>query len=180
VHKTVIGTMKYAVVGVLVALGLIFPPVAIAAAQGSSDPAKPPATDQSAWRLERVWLRQQRSMDRLQFMFDHAQQRLSRAQERIDVAKTQGKDVTSLQTALDVFSAAIQRARPDFESAKGILQSHKGFDPDGKVIDSGLAAATTEEMAHKLEAVRESLLQPGRDLRDAIRTVRAGNRPAAK
>jgi hypothetical protein len=179
-QKTVIGTLNYAVVGVLVALGLIFPPVAVAAAQGSSDPANPPTTDQRAWRLERVWLRQQRSMDRLQFMFDHAPERLDRAQERIDLAKTQGKDVASVQTALDLFSAAMERSRPDFESAKGILQSHKGFDAGGSVTDNGQAAATTQQMAYKLGAVRESLLQPGRDLRDAIRTFRAGNRPAAK
>src|SRR5574340_634301 len=175
-----IGRLLYALMGALVAAALILQPAGIVAAQGFSDPATPPTTDQRGERLERVWLRQQRAMNRLGFMFNHAQQRLNTAQERIDAAESQGKDVASLQTALDAFAEAIRRARPDYESAKGILQSHKGFDDAGRVTDTGLATDTVKQMAGKLEAVRESLRQPSRDFLDAIRAFRAGNRSTSE
>lgn len=174
------GTLRHVLVGILVTMALMLQPAAVVAAEGVSDPGNPPTTDQSELRLKRVWLRQQRAMNRLGFMFDHAQQRLNDAQERIDAAEAQGKDVASLQTALDAFSEAIQQARPDYESAKGILQSHKGFDQSGNVTDVALATATIEQMAGKLEAVRESLRQPGRDLLDAFRAFRASNRPSSQ
>jgi hypothetical protein len=176
-QRNTTGTWKGAIALVLICAALVLQPAVVAKAQVSEAFTRPPTEETGDARLERIWLHQQRSLHRLEFMFDHSQQRLQKAQELIDVARDRGKDVRGLQTALDAFSAALQEARSTYESAVGIVDSHKGFDDQGEVVDSTLAAATVEDMAEKLSAVRDTLLEPGRDLRDAIRDYRRANRP---
>ena len=179
-HKTTMVKLRSTLLGALLAAGLILQPAGVVAAQGVGDPTNPPAAGARDARLERTWLRQQRSLDRLEFMFGHVEQRLENAQQRIDAAKAGGKDVSALQAALDAFSKAIQVAGPSLDSAKGILLSHNGFDEHGNVIDAEAAGTTVEQMSHALEAVRDTMLQPGRALRDALRAFLANNRPTTQ
>jgi hypothetical protein len=159
-------------------LGLATTSIGPARAQGVAEPPVPPVTGEAAaGRLERVWLRQQRALNRLEFMFDHAQQRLDRAQEWIDRAKENGKDVAAIQAALDELAAALEDARPVFDSAQALMASHKGFDANGNVIDADLARQTVDAMDSKLREIRNILLHPGRALGDAIRAFRDANRP---
>jgi hypothetical protein len=176
-RRKMIGTLKYVMAAGLMGAALVLQPAAVVGAQGANVPTSPPTVDTGDARLERTWLRQQRALDRLEFMFVHSQQRLNNAQELIDRAKAQGKDVVALQAALDAFSKALQEARPSFDNAKDILNSHNGFDADGNVVDSARAAVTVEDMSQELDDVRDALLQPGRDLRDAIRAFWESNRP---
>lgn len=149
-----------------------------AQAQAALEPTPPPAPgERRGMRLERTWMRQQRTYSRLTFMFDHAQQRIVRAQELIDQATAKGRDTAGLQAALDGYATAVQSARPAFESVKGILASHKGFDADGRVTEAELAEATVRSMAEQLREIRDVLLNPARALGDALRAFREANRP---
>jgi hypothetical protein len=123
-------------------------------------------------RLENLWERQQVAHDRLGVMFDHVDWRLSRAQQLIDRAKGNGKDVTTIQTALDAVKQAVQQARPIYDSTQGIVASHQGLDANGNVTDSSQAAETVRDMAEKLREIRGLLQVPTKALRDAVRTFR--------
>src|SRR5512140_1310099 len=126
----------------------------------------------TADRLERVWLRQQSIYVRLGLFFDRVDDRISRGQALIVKAKANGKDVTALQQALDAFAAAVKQARPAFESGKGIVPSHQGFDAAGKVVDATKARETVSEMRALLLQIRDTVKPAVMALRDAVRAFR--------
>jgi hypothetical protein len=169
---------KAVLAAAIVALAAATVPPLNAEAQAMLDPGNPPAAnEQRGWRLERAWARQQWLHDRLSYMFDHTQQRIDRAQDFIDRAEANGKDTSAIQAALDAFANAISEARPIFESAKGLVSAHRGFDDSGRVTDASLAAETVQSMAEKLREIRDVLLDPTRGMRDAIRAFWEANRP---
>jgi hypothetical protein len=57
------------------------------------------------------------------------------AQNLIDRVNENGKDTA----ALNAFDNALKEAHSLHESAKGIINSHQGFDADGKVSDHEIA-----------------------------------------
>jgi hypothetical protein len=172
--------LKKLVLSVLAAVLVLtaFPMTSVYAA-GNSDPSTPPKDGQiSNERLERVWARQQKLYERLGRLFDNNDSLLERAQKLIDKAKENGKDVAALQAALDAFEAAIKDARPTYESVKGIINSHQGFDHTGKVTDAEKAKATVQEMNSKLQMIHSMMGETGKALRDAIKAFREANKPA--
>ena len=64
-----------------------------------------------------------------------------------------------------------------YESVKGIINAHKGFDSDGKVTDKELAIETVKDLRAKLKEIRTIVGDPGRALRQAIKAYREANRP---
>jgi hypothetical protein len=98
-----------------------------------------------------------------------------KAQMLIDRAQANGKDVSALQAALDAFEAALKEAQPIYESAKGIVNSHQGFDGNGKVTDAVKAQATVNAMRGKFKEIKDAMNGTGKALRDAIRAFRAAN-----
>jgi hypothetical protein len=160
----------------ILALALLSTPTAYALIPLAT--STPPTEASNTSRLERVWLRQQTRHDRLGVMFDHVQQRINLGQQRIDQAKSNGKDVTALQQALDDFSAAVQQARPIYQGMQGIISSHQGFDANGIVTDATLAAGTVRSMQEDFLSIRDQLSGPAHALRDAVRSFRQANQPA--
>ena len=142
-----------------------------------SDTATPAAP--SFTRLERAWAREQRVYSRMGKFFDNIDTRLERAQQLIDRAKANGKDVSALQAALDAFSAAVKQARPTYEGIKGIISSHQGFDNNGNVVDAVKALETVQDMHGKLKDTRRTVLPAAHALRQAIRDFRDANQPVA-
>ena len=130
-------------------------------------------------RLQQAWVREQRVYDRLTRFFDNIDAREQRGQQLIDKAKANGKDVSALQAALDAFEAAVKRAQPVFESTKGIVASHQGFDASGAITDPVKAFQTVLDMRGKLKEVRQDILPSARALRQAIRDFRSANQPVA-
>jgi hypothetical protein len=170
---------KTVLVALVAALAFAALPVTNAYASGLSDPTDPPPDEarHSGERLERVWARLQRAYERQGRKLERADGMVEKFQGLIDRLEENGKDVTALQAALDVFEEALKDAHPIYESAKGILNSHKGFDEDGKVIDHEKALETVKDLGAKLKEVRQILGEPGRALREAIKAFRDANRP---
>ena len=164
--------------GVTLALATLS--VTNAYASGLSDPTDPPAgeTRRSGERLERVWARLQSVYERQGKMVERAEQMTEKVQNLIDRMNENGKDTTVLQAALDTFEEALKDAHPIYESAKGILNSHQGFDSDGKIIDREKAVETVKELRDKLQEIRQIVGEPGKALREAIKAFRDANRPA--
>ena len=161
-------TLLIALVAALAAASL---PLVNASAAGLDDQNPP----QSNERLERIWARQLRLYERLGNGFDRSVDFVERAQKLIDKAGANGKDVSAVQAALEAFDTALKNAHPVYESGKGIVNSHQGFDNDGKVNDTEKAKETVRAMGGKLKEIQNAMNGAGRALRDTIRDFREAN-----
>ena len=171
---------KTVLIALVAALALAALPFTNVYASGLADPENPLAdtTQVSDERLERAWARLQRVYERQGRILERADAMVERIQDLIDRMEENGKDVTALQAALDAFDDALKEAHPIYESAKGIINSHQGFDADGKVTDHEKAIETVKDLGEKLKEVRELVGEPGKALRDAIKAFRDARRPA--
>ena len=157
------------------ALGVASLPLVRASAAGAYDPPVPPQKQISNERLERIWARQLQRYERLGNAFESKDAFTARIQDLIDRAKAKGKDVSAVQTALDAFEAALKKAQPIYESAKGIVNSHQGFDANGKVTDPVKAQETVLAMRGKFKEIKDAMNGTGKGLREAIRAFREAN-----
>jgi hypothetical protein len=161
---------KTILLALIAALGLASLPLVNVLAAGQNDPASLPTLITND-RLELVWARQLRVYNRM----GHIDQLIERAQRLIGRAKENGKDVSAVQAALDAFETQWKVAKPTYESIKGIINSHQGFDANGKVTDTGRAKATVMEMRDKFKEIRATLNGTGKALREAITAFREAN-----
>ncbi len=154
-------------------LGLAAMPFVSVSAAGQYDPTPPPAErgQISNERLERVWARQIRIYERMGYTDEFVE----RVQKLIDRAKANGKDVSAVQAALDAFEAALKDAHPIYESANGIVNSHQGFDSNGKVTDPQKAQETVKAMREKFKEIKDAMNGTGKALREAIKAFREAN-----
>jgi len=153
------------------ALALASLPLVSVLAAGQRDPITPPQSQISNQRLERIWARQLRLYNR----FGHVNNFMDRIQRLIDRAQSNGKDVSALQAALDGFEAAVKDVHPIYESMKGIVNSHQGFDENGKVTDPAKALETVKAIHEKIQEIKTGLNGTGKTLRDAIKAYREAN-----
>jgi hypothetical protein len=141
------------------------------AAAGPDDPNHPPSGELTNERLERIWARQLRAYEK----WGKSEEFVEKAQALIDRASTNGRDVSAVQSALDAFENAIKDARPIYESANGIVNSHQGFDADGKVTDPEKAKETVHQLGEKMKEIRDAMGGTGQALRESIRAFREAN-----
>ena len=106
---------------------------------------------------------------------ERTDQFVAKVQKLIDRAKANGKDVSEVQAALDAFKSAASRARPIYESIKGIINSHQGFDSSGKVTDPEKAKETVKAMHEKFKEIRAAMNGTGKALHQAIKAFREAN-----
>ena len=162
---------KTILVALIAALGLASLPFVSVAAQGANDTTPPPAGQVSNERLEKVWARQLKIYDRM----GKVNQVVDKVQKLLDRASAKGKDVSTVQTALDAFKVAIKKAQPTYESIKGIINSHQGFDASGKVTDPTKAKETIMAMRGKFQEIKTVMNGTSKALRDAIKAYREAN-----
>jgi hypothetical protein len=165
---------KTLLIVLVAALAVASLPLATASAAGASDPP-PPGREISGERLENIWGRQLRLYEKIGNGFDRSDGFVEKVQNLIDKASTNGKDVTELQAALDDFEAALKDVHPIYESIKGIVNSHQGFDNDGKVTDPEKALETVKAMGEKLREIKGAMNGTGRALHEAIKAFREAN-----
>jgi predicted nucleic acid-binding Zn-ribbon protein len=149
-------------------------PVTSAFAQGEN----PPKAELTTEKLEQVWARQLTNYEKIGKGFDDTDAQIAKFQARIDKAAENGKDVTALQAALDAFESAMKSARPTYASMSGIVNSHQGFDANGKVTDAEKAKSTVQEMRTKMQELKSAMGGTGKALREALKAFRAANKPA--
>ena len=161
---------KTILLALVAALGLATMPLVSVSAAGQLDPPTPPRQI-SDERLERIWARQLRIYQKM----GRADEFVERVQDRIDRARENGKDVSAVQAALDSFEAALKEAKPIYESITGIVNSHQGFDEDGKVIDPEKAQETVKAMREKFQEIKDLMNGTRKALREAIKAFREAN-----
>ena len=161
---------------VALAAALVFAafPVTSAFAQGEN----PPQGELTNAKLEQVWARQLKNYEKIGKGFDDTAAQIAKFQARIDKAAASGKDVTALQAALDAFESALKSAKPIYDSISGIVNSHQGFDANGKVTDAEKAKYTVKEMRTNMVELKSAMGGTGKALREALKAFRAANKPA--
>lgn len=164
-------TVLMAMVAALAVASL--PLVSASAAPSTDDPL--PQREVSAERLENIWARQLRLYEKIGNGYDRSDNFIEKVQMLIDKAGENGKDVSAIQAALDAFEKATKDAHPLYESAKGIINSHQGFDNDGKVTDIEKAKETVKSMGEKLKEIKGAMGGTGRALHEAIKDFREAN-----
>lgn len=159
---------------ILVALSaaLVFAAFPVTSAFAADDPTSTPTSGLTNEKLEKVWARQLKLYERAGKAFTDTDEKIAKIQALIDKAAANGKDVTAVQAALDAFEDALKNTKPIYESIKGIVNSHQGFDANGKVTDFEKAKSTVQEMGAKLKEVKASMDGTGKALRQAIKDLR--------
>jgi hypothetical protein len=164
---------KTLLVALIAALAMASLPFTSVSAQESDPPA--PQGQVTNKRLEKVWAKELRVYERLGKGFERSDEFVEKLQSWIDRVTENGKDASGVQSALDAFEAAVNNAHPVYESAKGIVNAHQGFDENGKVTDSEKAKETVKSMGEKLKAIKDAMNGTGRALHEAIKDFREAN-----
>ncbi len=99
----------------------------------------------------------------------------STAQQLIDAAKAEGKDTTSLETALAQFNTDIANAQSEHDQAASILGAHNGFDANGSVTDLSAARQTVVDARTALRSAHASIVQAVTTFRQAVEQWRTTN-----
>jgi hypothetical protein len=149
-------------------------PVTSAFAQGEN----PPKGELVNAKLEQVWARQLKNYEKIGKGFDDNDAQIAKFQIRIGQAAANGKDVTALQAALDAFESALKSSKPIYDSMNGIVNSHQGFDANGKVTDAEKAKSTVKEMRTKMLDLKSAMGGTGKALHEALKAFREANKPA--
>ncbi len=173
--KIVMWLKKTLLIGVVASLGLSALPLASVYALSPNDTPTP--TQISNDKLQQIWAKEQLVYAKIGTLLDRADLMIPKIQALIDKAKQNGKDVSAVQAALDAFSNAVKQAHPIYESAKGIIASHQGFDDTGAVTDPTKALETVKDLRNKFLEIRQVIGDTGKNLRQAIKDFRAANQP---
>lgn len=159
------------------AAALVFAAFPVTSAFAADD--NPPATGEvSNEKLEKAWARQLQRYEKLGKAFEDVDAHIAKFQERIDKAAENGKDITALQAALDAYAAALNTAQPTYDSIAGIVNTHAGFDAEGKVTDAEQAKSTVEQMRTKMQEIKSTMGGTFKALREALKAFRDANKPA--
>ncbi len=162
---------KTVLLALIAALGVASLSFVSAFAAGSNDPSAPPHGELTDERLEQIWAKQLHAYEKIGKTDDA----IGKLQGLIDRLAEHGKDVSDLQAALDAFADAAEGAKPIYESAQSIIDSHAGFDANGKVTDSEQAKETVRAMGEKLKEIKDAMGGTGKALRDALHAFREAN-----
>ena len=163
----------------LMAAVMVAVPAAPALAQPPAPAPPAPGQVRQGDRLERLFNRELRVLDREQKALERAGQRAARIQERIDNLKSQGKDTSKLEEALADFRAGIASAQSFFNAAKGILDARAGFDANGNVVDLAAARGTVREAGKAERQFFQAMRKAVRELLRDIREYRKSTEPKA-
>ena len=161
---------------ILVALAAALVFAAFSMTNAFAQGKNPPKGEVSNEKLEQAWARQLKNYERIGKGFEDTDAQIAKFQERLDKAAANGKDVTALQAALNAFESALKSAKPTYTGINGIVNSHQGFDANGKVPDREKAKATVQEMRTKLQELKSAMGGTGKALREAMKAFREANK----
>lgn len=158
------------------AAALVFAAFPVTSAYAADDTL--PATGEvSNEKLEKMWARQLQAYEKIGKTFEDTDAHIAKFQQRIDKAAENGKDVTDLQAALDAYSVALKAAQPKYTSMAGIVNTHAGFDADGKVTDAEQAKSTVQQMRTSMQELKSTMGGTFKALREALKAFREANKP---
>ena len=163
---------KFVLIAVIAALGLAMLPAVPAYALGQSAGERPQLTDE---RLAEIWAKQVALFEKQGQLLDKADTIIAKVEELIARLQEQGIDTSSLNAALAAFEDAVRAARPVHAQANGIVNSHKGFDNNGQVVDRQQAIESVRALGDNLKEFRATMGTTLQDIRQAFTALREAN-----
>ena len=177
IRNIILGTL---VIGLILALVAVVLPIKSVFAAGEDAASLPtdissadPATTNA--KLELAFVREKSILARIGEASNNFNLVTSDMQTLLDKAKSNGKDVSAVQSALDAFKTAFQTGKPYFDQANTILTSQTGFDNLGKVLDVEKAKSTVKSLREILIKYNDSVKISRQSLRNAVRNFRLAN-----
>ncbi len=162
----------------LLALVLLAIPAQRALAAGPLDPPNPAATpdpERAKTRLEWAFANQKLTVERIGLNLQYQDEFIARVEELIAKAKENGKDVSAIEAALVEYKKAVEASQPLYEQAVQLVQTHQGFDSNGKVTDLEKARETVKTLGETLQKHRETMGEAAKALREALKAFRNAN-----
>jgi len=156
---------------------LLAVPAQSALAAGPNDPPDP---ERAKTRLEWVFANLKLTVQRIDLNLEYEDEFIARIEELVAKAKENGKDVSALEAALADYKKAVEASKPLYEQAAQLVQSHAGFDANGKVTNLEKARETVKQLGETLKQHREVMGEALKALREALKTFREVNPPPAK
>lgn len=167
----------------VLAFVLLAVPAQSALAAGPNDPPAPPAApnpERAKTRLEWAFANQKLTVQRIGLNLEYQDEFIARIEEWIAKAKANGKDVSAIESALANYKKALEASQPLYEQALNLVQTHAGFDANGKVTDLEKARETVKQLGETLKQHREVMGEAAKALREALKAFRQANPPPAK
>jgi len=169
---------KFVLVVVIAALGFAALPAVPAYALGEREGERPELTDE---RLAEIWAKEVALFEKQGQFLDNADNIIAKVEDLIARLQEQGIDTSTVEAALAAFEDAVRAAKPVHAQANGIVNSHKGFDDNGQVVDREEAIESIRALGANLKEFRATMgntLQGIRQAISALREANGGQRPA--
>jgi hypothetical protein len=132
--------------------------------------------NQGGLLLENLLKREQIVINDQQARLTLSQQAVGKAQQWIADLQAEGKDTTTLQTALSAFQTALTQAQTSLNTAKQALDAHAGFDASGQMIDATQAWKTLIDAGRAERQFHLTITQATIDVRAAVRAYLQANK----
>lgn len=169
-RKLFSSSRKFTLAVLILALGLAFIPASSTFAAGLISGTIPPANDTIGnARMERMWAHAKRVYDREGFLLSMTDGFITRVQNLIDKAKSNGWDVSVVQSALNAFDSVIPAASAAHLPGAAIITSHAGFDLQGKVTDRTAAIGSINSLVQVIKDTHTAMNGTGKALKDAVK-----------
>lgn len=148
------------------------PPATPTTPEKPGKPEKDKAKENQGKAFEKLYERLQKNLSELKSHLEKANDVAKKAQDFIAEAKSKGKDTTAAEAALATFKTELAKAQALYDEAKKILDTHAGFDANGKVIDREAAKDTVLDAGKALREGQKTLAKAVRDAQKAVKDLR--------
>jgi len=125
--------------------------------------------------LERLYQRTQKRLEIAGNNLDKAEVFADKLETRFLKMAEAGKDVSGLQIVLTQFRQGIVDAHLKWDQASQFINTHNGFNADGKVTDAVIAKQTLLSTHEAMQQGREIMRNAMQSIRDSIREYRGSN-----
>ncbi|HIH70386.1 hypothetical protein [Methermicoccus shengliensis] len=131
--------------------------------------------------MNRLWQRtglelqlcvQSGAVERLEDMLERAENTSTILQQEIEQLSAQEVDTHRLNLQLEQYGASLEQASAHLQRAREMIEAHEGFDDNGEVVNSALAASTLRSVRTELTLATEQLKASTRALREAFLELR--------
>ena len=120
--------------------------------------------------------REQNWLQRQTLQLNKVNTAVNKAQELIDQAQANGKDVTDLTNALAAFTTQIAAAQASHDQAASLLNAKNGFDENNQVVNRQAAHQTLLDSRNALREAHLTLQQGILTFRTAVQQWRTAQR----
>ncbi len=155
------------------ALTAVFAPAAYAASP-ADDPT--PTGPANGIGLTYACQQEKLALEAQQNRIDFSNQVVTNAQNWINALKANGKDTSSLETALAAFTTAIGTTQTQHNTAQSVYDAHAGLDGNCAVTDRAQARITLETVRDDLRIAHRTISDGALAFRLAVREWRRANR----